>query len=170
MNNASGFWQIAVTGYAVGTGAIQSSNINVVADTGSTLMFLPTLDVLSYYSAVSGASLDLLQGGYTFPCTSTLPSLSVVIGGKTFTIPGSYLNYEQIPGSSKCFGGLQDGSGLPSLIFGDIFLKAHYAVFDSNGPRFGLATQADVNATPSGSPNGGGGLFGGIFGGLFGGN
>lgn len=67
------------------------------------------------------------------------------IGGKTFTIPGSYINYAPVDSAGRqCFGGIQSNDGVGMSIFGDIFLKAVYAIFDQtqSSPRLGFATQS----------------------------
>jgi aspergillopepsin I len=101
--------------------------------------------VKSYYSKVQGASLDSSQGGYTFPCSQTPPDFNVAIGGKTFTVPGANIKYAPISaGASTCFGGIQANTGIGFNIFGDVFLKAVYAIFDDSGssPRLGFASQS----------------------------
>lgn len=42
-----------------------------------------------------------------------------------------------------CYGGIQRNTGFGFSIFGDVFLKTVYAVFDrgSAGPRLGLASK-----------------------------
>jgi aspergillopepsin I len=84
-------------------------------------------------------------GGYTFDCSVTPPDFNVAIGGKTFTVPGKYIVYAPLSaGSSKCFGGIQANTGIGFNIFGDVFLKAVYAIFDdsSSSPRLGFAAQS----------------------------
>jgi hypothetical protein len=50
--------------------------------------------VTNYYNAVSGASFDNTQGGYTFPCSASLPTLSFMIGSSSYaTIPSSLMNF-----------------------------------------------------------------------------
>ena len=42
VNTANGFWEFTGTGYAVGSGAFTSSSTDAIADTGTTLLYLPT--------------------------------------------------------------------------------------------------------------------------------
>lgn len=80
----------------------------------------------------------------TFPCTSTLPDLTLYINGAPRTMPGSLANYAPLnDGSGSCFGGIQDGSSSPGFnILGDTFLKSQFVVFDRSVPQVGFAAQA----------------------------
>ncbi|KAJ8608663.1 hypothetical protein MRB53_039547 [Persea americana] len=114
-----------------------------IADTGTTLLLLPASVCKNYYSKVSGSSNSATYGGYVFPCSATLPSFSVTIGGTTHTVPGSYFNYAPVnAGSITCYGGLQSSASVGINIFGDIFLKSQFVVFSSSGPQLGFAQQA----------------------------
>lgn len=42
---------------------------------------------------------------------------------------------------TACFGGLQSSSQIGTNIFGDVFLKAVFAVFDPSGPQLGFANK-----------------------------
>ena len=53
--------------------------------------------VANYYKSVPGSKLDNTQGGYTFPCSTTLPTLTVAIGdGGDAVIPAKYLNFAPV--------------------------------------------------------------------------
>lgn len=39
-----------------------------------------------------------------------------------------------------CYGGVQSNSGSSLQIFGDVFLKALFVVFDQRGPSLGFAS------------------------------
>ena len=109
-------------------------------DTGTTLIYLPTNIVSAYYAQVSGAAYSSTYGGYTFRCSSTLPNLTLGIGNYRAVVPGSYINYAPVTtGSSTCFGGVQRNTGLPLSIYGDVFLKSQFVVFDKAGNRVGVA-------------------------------
>jgi len=151
VNSAQGFWQITASGYAVGTGSTTSSSFTAIADTGTTLVYLPTAIVSAYWAKVSGAQNSNTYGGWVFPCSSasSLPSLSIVIGGVKQTIPGSYINYAPADNAgTTCYGGVQPNTGIGLSILGDVFLKSKYVVFESSGssPRLGIAQQAGVTA------------------------
>ena len=101
VKTSNGFWEFTGNGYAVGSGAFTSSSIDAIADTGTTLLYLPQAAVTAYYAKVSGAKYNSAQGGYTFACSTTLPSITLGIGSGKFTVPGSYINYAPVSGSSK---------------------------------------------------------------------
>lgn len=129
--------------YSIGSSRSTSGSVGTaIADTGTTLLYLPNSIVNAYYSQVSGAAYNSRQGGYIFPCSANLPDFNVAIGGHTFTVPGSYINYAPLS-TTTCFGGIQSDSGIGFAIFGDIFLKSVFAVFDQtqSSPRLGFAAQ-----------------------------
>ena len=142
VNTANGFWEFTGNGYAVGSGAFTSSSIDAIADTGTTLLYLPTTIVSAYYAKVSGAKYDSSQGGYTFPCSATLPSITLGIGSYKAVVPGSYIVYAPTSGST-CFGGIQRNTGIGFSIYGDIFLKSQFVVFSgASTPQLGFAPKA----------------------------
>ncbi|OAL04992.1 acid protease [Phaeosphaeriaceae sp. SRC1lsM3a] len=143
---SQGFWGFSATAYSVGS-TTTTSKISGILDTGTTLIYVDTAIVKAYYAKVSGSVNDSTQGGYTFPCSATLPDFSITVGGVKQVVPGKYINYAPLEdGSSTCFGGLQPNTGIGFNIFGDIFLKSKYIVHDmTNGtPRLGFAQQAGV--------------------------
>ncbi|MCJ1438398.1 Type I transmembrane sorting receptor [Xylographa pallens] len=140
VTTANGFWEFTGNGYAVGSGSFVSSSIDAIADTGTTLLYLPAAAVKAYYAKVSGASNSAAAGGYIFPCSATLPSITLGIGSYKAVVPGSYINYAPYSGSS-CFGGIQSNTGIGFSIYGDIFLKSQFVVFNGNVPELGFAAK-----------------------------
>ena len=145
VDNSQGFWGFTASGYSVGSAATTKTSIDGILDTGTTLVFLDDSILAKYYAQVSGAKNSQSAGGYVFPCSSTLPNFSITVGGVKQTIPGSYINYGP-NGDGTCFGGLQTNSDVGFTIFGDIFLKSKYIVFDlsTGSPRAGFAQQVGV--------------------------
>lgn len=139
VDDSNGFWEYPSTSYKVGSTTHSQSGYTGISDTGTTLILMGDSAVDTYYGQVSGASYDSSQGGYTFPCSASLPSLSFKIGATNYaTVSGSLINFQEVT-SGTCFGGLQSvGSGSQN-IYGDVFFNANYAVFDASGPSFGFA-------------------------------
>jgi len=140
VNTANGFWEFTGNGYAVGTGSFVTTSIDAIADTGTTLLYLPAAAVKAYYAKVSGSSNSAAAGGYIFPCSATLPSITLGIGSYKAVVPGTYINYAPYSGSS-CFGGIQSNAGIGFSIYGDIFLKSQFVVFNGNVPQLGFAAK-----------------------------
>ena len=74
-------------------------------------------------------------------------------------MPGSYINFAPLTAGSSskstdssgltsadnitaCFGGIQSNQGLGLSIYGDVFLKSQFVVFDSDNLRLGVAPKA----------------------------
>ena len=141
INTANGWWEITSNGYAIGSGAFVSASIDALIDTGTTLLYLPTTIVSAYYAKVAGSKYDSTQGGYTFPCSATLPSIALGIGSYRAVAPGNYLNYAPVS-STTCFGGVQRNTGIGFSIFGTVFLKSQFVVFKGPGcPVVGFAAK-----------------------------
>jgi Eukaryotic aspartyl protease len=142
VDTSNGFWEFTGTGYAIGTASFKSSSIDAIADTGTTLLLLDDSIVEAYYKQVSGASYDESQGGYVFSCSATLPSFTLGIGSYHAVIPGTYMNYSPTDDSgSTCYGGIQSNEGIGFSIYGDVFLKSQFVVFDSDNTQLGVAAK-----------------------------
>jgi len=145
VDTSNGFWQFTAGGYSVGSSTTTSGSVGTaIADTGTSLLYLPTAVVSAYYAKVSGASYSSSQGGYVFSCSANLPNFNVKIGSQVFTVPGSLINYVPVDDAgTQCFGGIQRDTGIGFSIFGDIFLKSVFAVHDvsTGSPRLGFAKQ-----------------------------
>lgn len=119
-----------------------TTTITGIADTGTTLAMLPDAVVKDYYSQVTGAQDSTTEGGYVFPCASTLPDFSFGVGTGSVTIPGSYINWAAVDTTNTtCYGGIQSDASIGFSIFGDIALKAAYVVFDGAEGRVGWAAK-----------------------------
>lgn len=87
VDNSRGYWGFSASGYQVGTGSkINTAIGSAIADTGTTLLYLPSSVVNAYYAKVPGATNSASAGGWVFPCSTNLPSFTVTIGGTPFTI------------------------------------------------------------------------------------
>ena len=142
VNTDPGYWTWTASGYAVGNGTFTTTPIVNIADTGTTLVYVPNSILTAYYRQVPQSSNSRNYGGWVFPCDSRLPAFTFGVGDARFTIPGEYINYARVDtGSPTCFGGLQSSSGIGINIFGDVALKAAFVVFNTGGetPTIGWA-------------------------------
>jgi aspergillopepsin I len=149
VNSSKGFWDFKVEGFGVGNGAIKRTNTYNIIDTGSSLWFMPQELVRDYYNKVPGArgppatNMASLTG-WTVPCNATMPDITLVVSGKRVSVPGKNVIYQPMGrGSKTCIGGLQvKANYMPFNLFGDIFLKGMYVVFEhkpGGQPRIGVA-------------------------------
>ncbi|KAI1266949.1 secreted aspartic proteinase precursor [Xylariaceae sp. FL1019] len=142
VTSRQGFWESTYSGYAIGSATFKSTSIDAIADTGTTLAYLPASVVSAYYAQVSGAKNDASEGGYVFSCSATLPSFTIGVGSARIVIPAKYINYGPVEeGSSTCFGGIQSSADIGINILGDVALKSAYVVFDTSTPRIGWASK-----------------------------
>lgn len=117
VDSSNGFWQFTADGWAIDDGSVNYTSFTAIADTGTTLLYLPAAAVSAYYANFTGSSYSYSYGGWVFPCTSTPPDFTAVIGGSAFTLPGPYVDYGPIS-STTCFGGIQSDAGIGFSIFG----------------------------------------------------
>ncbi|EPS36448.1 hypothetical protein H072_10015 [Dactylellina haptotyla CBS 200.50] len=142
--NANGFWEFTSNYYKVGeTNYTHPEASTAVADTGTSLLLVSSDAAKNYYATVPGAQANSQVGGYILPCTSrSLPTFSFNVGPNIASIGGQNIIYGttlgKLNGVSYCFGAIQPISG-NQFIFGDIFFKQNFAVFDYGNARFGFA-------------------------------
>lgn len=91
-----GYWKFTSTGYGVGSDAFVDESIVGIADTGTTLIYLPAAIVKAYYAEVSGATNSLIFGGYIFDCDADLPDFSFGVEDAVITVPAEYINFVRI--------------------------------------------------------------------------
>ncbi|KAI0843492.1 acid protease [Hypoxylon sp. FL0890] len=150
VNNSLGYWAVQQTGFSIGGSDIKyefDEAEDVVIDTGSTLFYAPAEAVRMYFNSVPGANYSYREYGWVLPCNSTPPDFIFELGDAegnriTGSVPGAYFIYAHSTDES-CYAGLQTlGSftDMPS-IFGDVFLKSGFAVFDIAKKRFGMASK-----------------------------
>ena len=89
----TGLWHFTAAGYGVGTDAVNTTPVEAVADTGSSVMYLPNDIVRDYYSQVEGAKYSNAVAGWSFACDAKMPDFRLKIADYEATVPGSYINY-----------------------------------------------------------------------------
>jgi hypothetical protein len=148
IDNSDGFWGVKNTAFGIGGENLTYSFLSpktVIIDTGTTLLFAPDASVQTYFDKVPGANYSTKEYGYLVPCDAQLPDFLWEItddAGNVLkgAVPGAYLIYAHTT-DEMCFAGLQSTSAFSGVqgIFGDIFLKSGFFVFDIKGKRFGAA-------------------------------
>lgn len=164
VNAHQGFWEFTLNGYAISTDSFNFTSVNVIADTGTTGLFLPDHIVKAYYTVVPSAFYSSVKAGYIFPCGTTFPSITFNIGNYNAVVPGSYMSgsplhddvtsmFHQISEpisrtiltsnfSLACFGRIQPAIDPGVFVLGDVFLKSQFVVFDAgDNPRIGFAAK-----------------------------
>ncbi|KAF8893589.1 aspartic peptidase domain-containing protein [Infundibulicybe gibba] len=157
------FWLLSMSSVTVqGKSVPITSGASALSaiDTGTTLIGGPTNDVSAIWAAVPGSqNVTNMPGFWAFPCTTSI-SISLSFGGKLWPINPTDMNLGQLSRtSSLCLGAIFDlsmgsnivsGSGNPSWVVGDTFLKNVYSVFRMTPPSVGFA-QLSAAAGSSGS-------------------
>ncbi|KAK4152440.1 aspartic peptidase domain-containing protein [Chaetomidium leptoderma] len=158
VNSTDGFWKFEATGFSIQSNngsADNSSSMFVpvghsaIADTGTTLLMLPAAITQAYYWQVPGARSSAEVGGWVFPCDAALPDLTLHIGTYKAVVPGELIKFapadtDDFETATVCYGGVQSSSGMPFAIYGDVFFKAQFTVFDVEGLRLGFAPKPEL--------------------------
>ncbi|MCJ1471876.1 Type I transmembrane sorting receptor [Lambiella insularis] len=156
VDSKQGFWGITSKSYGIGSSAnMVQKDIKAIVDTGTTLLLVPKDVMTAYYKDVKGAKNSDSDGGYIFPCDATLPDFYIGIGDYTAMVPASAINTGPASGGD-CYGGIQysdPGNDGPAAIYGDVFLKSSFVVFqypDGGQPTIGFAAKSSTTtATPT---------------------
>jgi hypothetical protein len=91
VQNADGFWGVESKSYTVGGTQHSCQTCSpTIMDTGTSLLLMDADVVKNYYSQVSGAQFSNVNGGYEFPCGTSLPDFGVAIGSYVATIKGKF--------------------------------------------------------------------------------
>ncbi|QDS74853.1 hypothetical protein FKW77_003122 [Venturia effusa] len=139
---SKGYWDFQPSGFAIGTGPIHTASFPAIVDTGSSQCYVPATIAAAYWEAVPGSS-QKSGYGWTFPCETPLPDLTIAVSGGRVVVKGVNMNYKTIR-TGLCWGGLQaDIMGFS--IFGDVFMKGLFVVHEvgegGRAKRIGFAQQ-----------------------------
>ncbi|EGX89091.1 endothiapepsin precursor [Cordyceps militaris CM01] len=130
------------TGYAVADADLNDRVITGTADTGTSIVYLPTDVASDYWSHVDSAQQQEVAAGqylWTFDCDASLPTFSFGVGNGRITIHSDNINFA--PEQGTCVGGI-GGIGGSLAIFGDVALKSGFVVYDDGNSRLGWAEGA----------------------------
>ncbi|XP_071624613.1 gastricsin isoform X1 [Heliangelus exortis] len=136
------YWQVPVDGFAIGqspTGWCRQG-CQAIVDTGTSLLTVPQEYMASFLQAVGA---QLTSYGYAVDCNNVqnLPTITFIISGVPLPLyPSTYILNSQ----GYCTVGVEatylpSQNGQPLWIFGDVFLKEYYTIFDMANNRVGFA-------------------------------
>ncbi|KAL2154393.1 hypothetical protein VTH82DRAFT_3069 [Thermothelomyces myriococcoides] len=159
VDSSDGFWQFEASGYSIQPNDDPTGNSTgtpfrpvahtAIADTGTTLLLLPPGIAQAYYWQVQGARQAPEVGGWVVPCNATMPDMTLHIGTYKAVVPGELMIYapvdtDDMDTATICYGGIQSASGMPFSIYGDVFFKAQFTVFDVENKRLGFAPKPEL--------------------------
>jgi len=132
---------------SVGSKALPKGwSMSAIADTGTSLLVMPSSAFQSFIADVPGAQYSSEAGLYTVGCGSveTLPELKFQIAGNHFSLSGNdyIVRLATGQGSELCAVGvmsMQSSPFGPQYILGDVFLRKYYSVYDMANGRVGFA-------------------------------
>ncbi|RKO91538.1 aspartic peptidase domain-containing protein, partial [Blyttiomyces helicus] len=141
-----GYWKFDISAgkYEVGaaSGSLSSSGLVTAAmsDTGSTLVSLPT-DVTTAIWDETGATDDGTgDGTANIPCSvaKTGPDVYFTFSNKPYAVPAAVYVIDN--GDGTCMSGFAGGAEHDGVsIFGDVFLREWYSLYDIEHKRIGFA-------------------------------
>ncbi|GAA5957482.1 hypothetical protein JCM3765_001157 [Sporobolomyces pararoseus] len=154
----AGYWSIPLQDVTVGGQSLGVSIDQVVIDTGTTLIGVPTSLAQAIYSQIPNAqaiTLDGSSGYYSFPCSQSV-QVSLKFGGQTYAIDPTQFNGGAVDNFGRqCLGAvfsLTTGSNSPSVIVGDAFLTGVYSAYRFSSPEaVGFATLGSGGSANTGS-------------------
>ncbi|KAL2093784.1 hypothetical protein ACEWY4_011096 [Coilia grayii] len=139
------WWQINTQGFQINgqeTGWCQQGCPTMV-DTGTTQITMPAQP---FYSLMQSIGAQSYNDQFYVPCNavSSLPTITFTIGGASFPVPATAYVDTSNPSNGYCFLGItktymNDLSGQPMWILGDVFLRLYYSVYDRSYNRVGFA-------------------------------
>lgn len=151
--NNSQFWELPVANtYIDGSKVDFGGSRTALIDTGTTLLIMSPADALKVHSFMAGSQTD--GSNFVIPCNTTLP-LSFEFSGRQWAVsPADYVGGSYNQQSGLCISNIQ-GIQFDNnrWIFGDVFLKNVYSVYDMESLQVGFANKSisKTDVTPEGT-------------------
>lgn len=145
------YWETRLDSLALeGMGSVTTAT-KVIVDSGTSILAGPSADVKALAAKVGAKPFFLNPKEYTIDCkkVSSLPDLTITMGGANFTLTGD--DYViKAGGGAVClfaFTGIDvPAPHGPLWIMGDVFMRKYYTVFDFGGKQLGFAPKASTLA------------------------
>ncbi|KAF9173372.1 hypothetical protein BGX20_003380 [Mortierella sp. AD010] len=135
------YWQVKCDGLFFGDVDLQSKG-DVIIDTGTTLVIVPTAVAKAIHDQIPGAMYDG-DNGWIIPNTPEVAALSgvqLLLNGVKFHVVMKDMLREDVESKKGyVYSGVAGSDGIPVWILGDVFIKQNYCVFDQGQDRIGIA-------------------------------
>lgn len=132
----SDLWEIPIDDVAVDGVECSFSGKTAIIDTGTSFLLLPPGDAQRIHKLIPGSQ----QEGETFklPCFASLP-VQIIISKITYNIPPKDYLGKPVSGGNLCASNIigKDTFGPDRWLFGDVFLKNVYTIFDFDHDKIG---------------------------------
>ncbi|KAF9132501.1 1,3-beta-glucanosyltransferase [Mortierella sp. 14UC] len=132
------YWQVQIDGVQLDGIGDLSIKGDAIIDTGTTLLVFPIAQAKKVNKAI-GAKSDPWEG-WILPCDSNQEgSLDFWMGGNLFSVRRKDLVREKVPHQPGwCYSAVTTAPG-DTIIFGDVFIRNNYCVFDVEDMTIGIA-------------------------------
>ncbi|THH01187.1 hypothetical protein EW026_g1498 [Hermanssonia centrifuga] len=138
VDNSQGFWQVSSRSFAIGSRTFSRHGNTAILDTGTSLCLVDDDTVRTIYDSIDGAIYDDRHGGWKYPSDARIPNVAFAVGDKYYTIHPDDFGFGSA-GHGYTLGGIQSRGDMNFDIFGDVFLKSVYVVFNQGDKTVGLA-------------------------------
>lgn len=148
VDHSKGLWQVKSGTFSINNQPVERgiTGNSAVIDSNTPLMLVSDDVCKAIYEKIPGARFDEEAMGYVFPSSVSeedLPTVAFEIEGKLYPIAKEDLGFSVLADDS-IYGGIQSRGNLPMDIFGDIFLKSVYAIFDLTHNRVGVVSRPEL--------------------------
>ncbi|KAG8898224.1 hypothetical protein FRC00_003085 [Tulasnella sp. 408] len=151
------YWNIKSGGFSY-DGGPSSGAFSAIVDSGTTAIYIPTAAAKKFYASITGAknaSSTVGDGFYTYPCSTSLKSITISFGNTKYAI--NPIDFNLGPVSECVFTDIKIFTGLTTVpseqgivfmredidgnlaVIGDEFMKNWYSVFDYGAKSVGFA-------------------------------
>merc|ERR1712217_842422 len=142
------YWEVSMDAMNFGSTSVVTSSTKAIIDSGTSLLAGPKAQVAALAKQAGETSVLGKENVITCNKTSSLPDLTITLGGQKFTLsPDDYV----LQVSGQClfaFMGIDvPAPAGPLWIMGDVFMRKYYCVFDYGNKKMQMALVAKNVAT-----------------------
>jgi hypothetical protein len=142
VDNSQGFWSVPSASISLNGQTVARAGNTAILDTGTTLLLIDDTILEQIYGTIQGATFDQSQGGWKYPENATVPDVQFAVGNQLYQLNSADFAFGPAD-TGYLFGGIQSRGDQNFDIFGDVFLKSVYVVFNQGDTTVGLAQRTD---------------------------